>query len=303
MHTLSHLGRGTYECLHKASITKTDDFTSRDLIKKDNVLTQCALSNSYNTEFRRHCASSCRVTSIIPKHSDITHGFASCSGIVPLATQLAHATKYNSDASDASAWRRRLRVGQVTKIVLLQASLTAQPIATNTMTCRVRADQNSSIIIVSVKDGMMQSASLKELLGACRPGVLLLTCLGQLIGQSLRARALQATHRRKKLLFTLHACSMLHVHALGEVHQGVAQGLRLKVLAGKRAKGSNGMVARAIHNENVTWPNLYTSNAVEKCQFATCKWLLLARVLRCDGHKSIGGRRVFVSVHAPAEKA
>ena len=55
-----------------------------------------------------------------------------------------------------------MRVGQVPEIVLLQASLIAQPIATNTMTCRVQADQNSSIITVNVEDGMMQSASLKE---------------------------------------------------------------------------------------------------------------------------------------------
>ena len=44
-----------------------------------------------------------------------------------------------------------MRVGQVPEIVLLQASLIAQPIATNTMTCRVRADQNSSIITVNVE--------------------------------------------------------------------------------------------------------------------------------------------------------
>ena len=55
-----------------------------------------------------------------------------------------------------------MRVCQVPEIVLLQASLIAQPIATNTMTCRVQADQNSSIITVNVEDGMMQSASLKS---------------------------------------------------------------------------------------------------------------------------------------------
>ena len=56
----------------------------------------------------------------------------------------------------------------------------------------------------------------------------------------------------------------LHVHAPRKMHEGMAHGLRLKMSARQRAERGHAMIARAIHNQDVAWPDLHTHDAVKQ---------------------------------------
>ena len=62
------------------------------------------------------------------------------------------------------------------------------------------------------------------------------------------------------------------------------------------------MIAGTIHHQYIGRPNLHAHHAIKQCQLTTRERLLFVCILRRDGHKWIGCRRVPMSIHSPASQ-